>query len=92
MRADVDVIVTAGPTGVVAAMAATSDKPIVFAALGDAIATGAVTSLAHPDRNVTGFSFLNTESVRSGWSYFIQQFRMLAALQSCETPIASAQI
>jgi len=61
VRADVDVIVTAGPTGVVAAMAATSDKPIVFAALGDAIATGAVTSLAHPDRNVTGFSFLNTE-------------------------------
>jgi putative ABC transport system substrate-binding protein len=61
VRANVDVIVTGGPAAVAAAMGATSTKPIVFAALGDALATGAVTNLAHPDRNATGFSFLNTE-------------------------------
>jgi ABC-type uncharacterized transport system substrate-binding protein len=36
--AKVDVIVTAGPTAVRAAMNATSTVPIVFAALGDALA------------------------------------------------------
>jgi putative ABC transport system substrate-binding protein len=56
-----DVIVTAGPVGVRAAMRATSTIPIVFAALGDALATGAVRNLAHPEGNSTGFSFLNTE-------------------------------
>ena len=56
-----DVIVTGGPAGVRAAMLATSTIPIIFAALGDALATGVVTNLAHPDRNSTGFSFLNTE-------------------------------
>jgi putative ABC transport system substrate-binding protein len=61
VRAKVDLIVTAGPLPVRAAMEATSTIPIVFAALGDAIATGAVKNLAHPDRNATGFSFLNTE-------------------------------
>jgi putative ABC transport system substrate-binding protein len=57
----VAVIVTAGPLPVRAAMQATSTIPIVFAALGDAVATGAVGNLARPDRNATGFSFLNTE-------------------------------
>ena len=61
VQADVGIIVTAGPLPVRAAMQATSTIPIVFAALGDAIATGAVGNLAHPDRNATGFSFLNTE-------------------------------
>ena len=59
--AKVDVIVTAGPTAVRAAMNATSTVPIVFAALGDALAAGVVANLAHPGGNVTGFSFLNTE-------------------------------
>jgi putative ABC transport system substrate-binding protein len=61
VNAGVDVIVTAAPLPVTALMKATSTIPIVFAALGDAIATGAVSSLAHPDRNATGLSFLNTE-------------------------------
>jgi ABC-type uncharacterized transport system substrate-binding protein len=59
--AKVDIIVTAGPLPVRAAMNATTTIPIVFAALGDALATGVVTNLAHPSGNATGFSFLNTE-------------------------------
>lgn len=61
VAAKVAVIVTAGPLPVRAAMAATSTIPIVFAALGDALVTGVVSNLAHPDRNATGLSFLNTE-------------------------------
>ena len=57
----VDVIVTAGPLSIRSAMQATKTIPIVFAAIGDAIDTGAVKSLARPGGNATGLSFLNTE-------------------------------
>jgi putative ABC transport system substrate-binding protein len=57
----VDVIVTAGPTPVAAAMNATTTIPIVMAAHGDAVGWGAVKSLARPGGNVTGLSFLNAE-------------------------------
>jgi putative ABC transport system substrate-binding protein len=56
-----DVIVTAGTLPVRAIKDATSTIPIVFAALGDAVATGAVGNLARPGGNITGLSFLNTE-------------------------------
>jgi putative ABC transport system substrate-binding protein len=61
VRLKVDVIVTTATAPVRAAMQATSTIPIVFGALGDAIGAGAVSSLARPGGNVTGFSFLNTE-------------------------------
>src|ERR1700722_14856477 len=51
----VDVIVTSA-FGVVAAKEATSTIPIVFAAFGDAVASGIVTSLAHPGGNLTGLT------------------------------------
>jgi putative tryptophan/tyrosine transport system substrate-binding protein len=51
----VDVIVTSA-FGVVAAKEATSTIPIVFAAFGDAVATGIVKSLARPGGNVTGLT------------------------------------
>ncbi len=56
-----DVVVSAGPSPVRALQDRTSTIPIIFAALGDAVASGAVSNLAHPDRNLTGLSFLNTE-------------------------------
>ena len=51
----VDVIVTSG-TGMVLAAKATSVIPIVFAATGDPVGTGLITSLARPGGNVTGLS------------------------------------
>ena len=44
----VDVIVTHAPPNVVAAKNATSDVPIVFAAVGDPVTIGVVASLARP--------------------------------------------
>src|SRR5215210_8167058 len=61
VRLNVDVIVTAGTSTVRAAAQATSNIPIVFAALGDAVRTGIVDTLARPGANLTGLSFLNTE-------------------------------
>ena len=61
VEAKPDVIVAASPAGVRAAMRAISTIPIIFPALGDALANRAVTNLARPEGNSTGFSFLNTE-------------------------------
>src|SRR5580704_1017240 len=55
---NVDVIVTHGTPGVMAAKQATSTIPIVIAVVGDAVASGLVASLARPGGNVTGLTFL----------------------------------
>jgi putative ABC transport system substrate-binding protein len=53
---NVDVIVTGSMPAIQAAMKATSTIPIVFVAGVDPVAAGLVSDLAHPDRNLTGFS------------------------------------
>ena len=57
----VDIIVTAGTTAVIALKKATSAIPIVFAAAGDPVRTGLVSSLSRPGGNVTGLSNLQTD-------------------------------
>lgn len=57
----VDIIVTWATPALLAAKRATSTIPIVMAGIGDPLAVGAVTSLAHPGGNVTGFSTQNYE-------------------------------
>jgi putative tryptophan/tyrosine transport system substrate-binding protein len=56
VRLKVDVIVTAGTETVIALKQATSVIPIVFAAAGDPVGAGLVSSLARPGGNVTGLS------------------------------------
>ena len=48
VRLKVDVIVTAGTDATITVMQATSEIPIVFAAVGDPVGTGLIASLAHP--------------------------------------------
>ena len=57
----VDVIVTAGTLGCLAAKQATTVIPIVFAVIGDPLATGVVPNLGHPDGNITGLSLMATD-------------------------------
>jgi putative ABC transport system substrate-binding protein len=57
----VDVIVTHGTPGVLAAKQATSTIPIVIAVVGDALGSGLVSSLARPGGNVTGLTFFQPE-------------------------------
>jgi putative ABC transport system substrate-binding protein len=57
----VDIIVTAGTPGCLAAKQATTTIPIVFAVLGDPVSVGVVASLAKPDGNITGLSLMATD-------------------------------
>ena|SRR5262245_3505084 len=61
VRANPDVIVSAGTLPLQVLKRETSTIPIVAAAIGDAMASGLVASLARPGGNLTGLSFLNTE-------------------------------
>jgi ABC-type uncharacterized transport system substrate-binding protein len=61
VRLKVDVIVTEGTPQVIAAKHATSVVPIVFAAAGDPVGAGLVTSLARPGGNVTGLSLQSAD-------------------------------
>ncbi len=57
----VDVLVTYGTPGTLAAKRATTTIPIVMAYSGDALSAGLVTSLARPDGNVTGSTYFLSE-------------------------------
>jgi putative tryptophan/tyrosine transport system substrate-binding protein len=61
IRLKVDVIVTHGTPGAMAAKKATSTIPIVMAVVGDALGSGLVSSLARPGGNMTGLTFFNPE-------------------------------
>jgi putative ABC transport system substrate-binding protein len=61
VRLNVDVIVTQGAAGVLAAKQATMTIPIVATAVGDVLALGFVQSLSRPGGNVTGLTFFNPE-------------------------------
>jgi putative tryptophan/tyrosine transport system substrate-binding protein len=56
LRQKIEVIVTTVTADTTAAKKATSNIPIVMAAVGDPVATGLVKSLAHPGANLTGLS------------------------------------
>ena len=61
VRLKVDVLVTQGTPGTLAAKRATTTIPIVMASAADAVSTGLVASLARPGANVTGSSFFGAE-------------------------------
>ena len=58
---NVEVLVTSGTPAVVAAKKATTTTPIVFAAMGDAVGVGIISSLARPGGNITGLTTLALE-------------------------------
>jgi len=61
VRLKVEVLVTHGTPGTLAAEGATTTIPIVMATVGDAVVAGLVKSLAKPGGNVTGTTFFNPE-------------------------------
>jgi putative tryptophan/tyrosine transport system substrate-binding protein len=63
VKAQVDLLFTSNEAATQAAKDATQKVPIVFTLVGDPVAVGIVTQLAHPGGNVTGVSNLTTELV-----------------------------
>jgi putative ABC transport system substrate-binding protein len=61
IRSNVDLIVTHGTPGSLAAKQATATLPIVIASIGDPVAVGLVASVAKPGGNVTGESIFSPE-------------------------------
>jgi putative tryptophan/tyrosine transport system substrate-binding protein len=61
VRQNVDVLLTYGTPGTLAAKRATETTPIVMVHSGDAVATGLISSLAKPGGNLTGSTLLNSE-------------------------------
>jgi putative ABC transport system substrate-binding protein len=61
VRLKPDVLVTSGSPGIRALMKETDNIPIVMAAIGDAVGSGFVKSLAQPGGNVSGLSFLDSD-------------------------------
>jgi putative ABC transport system substrate-binding protein len=91
----VDVIVTAGTAPVLAAKQATSVIPIVFAAAGNPVATGLVTSLARPGGNVTGLSNQATDVASKRIELLrevLPDLRKLAVLVNVATPLGVIEI
>ena len=64
VKLNVDVLVTHSTPGAQAAKQATSNIPIVVAAVVDPVDTGLVASLARPGGNLTGLTFLSSSSLR----------------------------
>jgi putative ABC transport system substrate-binding protein len=61
LRLNIDVLVTHGAAGALAAKKATSTIPIVITAVGDMQVLGLVSDLSHPGGNITGLSLFVTE-------------------------------
>jgi putative tryptophan/tyrosine transport system substrate-binding protein len=61
VKGKVDVIVTTGTPATRAAIQGTTTIPVVFAGVGDPVASGFAVSLAKPGRNGTGVSVFATE-------------------------------
>jgi putative tryptophan/tyrosine transport system substrate-binding protein len=91
VRLKVDVLVTHGTPGTLAAKQATTSIPIVMAISGDAPSTGLVTNLARPEANVTGSTYFLSElnAKRLQWLHDIfPTVTKIAALSNPGNPIS----
>ena len=86
----VDLIVTHGTPGSLAAKQATTTFPVVMAAAGDPVASGIVASLARPGGNITGSTFFNVELAVKRLEMLkeaVPRARRIAVLLNPENPV-----
>jgi putative ABC transport system substrate-binding protein len=86
-RGNVDLAVSSGPA--TRAMRAATDVPVLFAISGDPVELGLVKSLAHPEGNFTGSSFLSLDLAAKRVDLLKEifpQLRTLAVLSNTDHP------
>ena len=81
VRLGPDVIVILGTPAVIAVKQATKTIPIVMAGVGDPLGSGIVTSLAHPDGNVTGVALYGAELAGKRVAVFKEAVPSLGSLR-----------
>lgn len=94
VRAKVDLIVASGSTAAGAALAATT-LPVVFAPVGDPVASGFVASLAKPGGNGTGVSIVSTELIAKRLEFLrlvAPRARRIIYLMNSSNPLAALQL
>jgi putative ABC transport system substrate-binding protein len=91
VQQQVDVIVTIGTPGVLAAKNATATIPIVFVSVSDPVAIGVVASLARPGGNVTGFSILAPELSRKRLELLKEAFPKVTRVVVLWNPTSSGE-
>ena len=91
----VDVLITAGTQGALAAKRATSTIPIV-GLMGDPVGAGLVESLARPGGNLTGVSVQNTEGIPGKWMELIREavpgVSTVAVIVNPENPLSERML
>jgi putative ABC transport system substrate-binding protein len=90
VRLKVDVIVTPGTPGTLAAKRATTTIPIVTPVVGDAVDSGIVASLARPGGNVTGTTILSPELMAKRLELLMETLprsRQVAVLINPDNPV-----
>ena len=95
IRRNVDILVVHGTPGTRAAKQATTTIPIVVAIVGDALASGIVTSLARPEANLTGSTYFLTELNAKRLELLKDVFphvARVAALSNPENPVSESII
>jgi putative tryptophan/tyrosine transport system substrate-binding protein len=95
VRLNVDVIVTYSTPAVIAIKRVTTMIPVVFAGVGDPVATGLVESLARPGGNVTGVSLQSTEVAGKRLELlreFVPALRRLAIMGNVSSPNSALEM
>ena len=91
VRLKVDIIVTQGTPGILAAKSATTTIPIVMASSGDPVALGLIASLARPGGNVTGMAGFAPEGAAKRLELLMDAFprtKRVAILFNPDNPAA----
>jgi putative ABC transport system substrate-binding protein len=92
VKGKVEVIVATSTPAARAAMQGTATIPVVFAAVGDPVASGFAASLARPGRNGTGVSIVATELTAKRLEFLHQlapKARRITCLVNLSNPIAA---
>jgi putative ABC transport system substrate-binding protein len=95
VRRKVDIILTYGTPGTLAAKRATTDIPIVFVYAGDAVGAGLVTNLSRPEANVTGNTYFLPELMAKRLELLkdsIPHIRRVAVLVKRDNPLFSVTL